>query len=385
MRETGLGNLTDKNFNFSSILERDFVKRTVLALLAGGAILSLVVGLVYMVAGREKAEPVRMLAVGRGTVDSSIQITGIVSSTKDVPILSPVSGKLAEQSLVVGDKVAEGSVLFRIDDREAVAEVEVRKAALREANATFAEDQHNSKTLRAILEAGGETLNAVSEAETRLQVDKAKLEKASADLRLATLKLDQYVSHAPVSGTVVSIDAKHGQFVQQGSKVMQLTATGSLEIQAKADPGDSASIRSGMPVEISTDGESGTVSEHVLRIDPVIHKDGQTDFLAVWIGVAPEKFNLRPNQQVNVKIVTISRSNVLRLPIDALVTRSGIDYAWVVLEGKLHLQPIKIGLYGDRYVEILIGLNDKQTVATLDGRPLKEGAAVVQSNAMKQP
>lgn len=352
------------------------MKKKIFILLATITVATLTIGFALLSPAQGQASFVRTLTVERGYVASSIRVTGTVRSTKDVPIVTPFAGRIAELSLAVGDTVVKGASLFRIDDQEARIQVEAGEAALQEADEIVAQGKRNLQALRAVWEAGGEPRNAVTEAEARLRMDEAKAKKSEADLRLTKMKFTQYVSRAPVSGTVASVDADRGQFVQGGFQVMRVTTTDSLEILAKVDQGDTPLIHPDMPVEISVDSASGTVTERVLRIDPVIHKDGATDYLPVWISVTPGKTKLRPNQQVDVKIVTEARNAVLRLPIEALITKNGQDHVWIVQEGKLHLQQIKTGVYGDRHVEILSGLKDTQQVVVLDDRPLKEGDAV---------
>jgi hypothetical protein len=49
---------------------------------------------------------------------------------------------------------------------------------------------------------------------------------------------------------------------------------------------------------------------------------------------------------------------------------------WTVRDDRLELLPVKAGLYGNRYVEIISGLSAGQEIAVLEGGLLKEGDAV---------
>mgnify|MGYP001101004457 CR=1 FL=1 len=61
----------------------------------------------------------------------------IEARMENIPIGSPVAGVVWEVYIKVGDRVVKGTPLFRLDDREIRAEIQVRKAALLAAEAQF--------------------------------------------------------------------------------------------------------------------------------------------------------------------------------------------------------------------------------------------------------
>src|SRR3954453_10945831 len=102
---------------------------------------------------RQSTAPVYQTApVARGNLVSSIAATGPISSPSSLPLTFKSSGKLLELLIKVGDRVAAGQVLARLDTTDLEAQVA-------QAQATLAQNQANYDKL-----AAGATAEAVGAA-----------------------------------------------------------------------------------------------------------------------------------------------------------------------------------------------------------------------------
>ena len=327
---------------------------------------------------QEVVHAVRTVQVDRGPVAAYVRATGTVRSRSDVPIVSPVSGQVLSVSGREGEPVAAASVLVRLRSDDARAQASGTAAAVRQVQAEIAQKQDVLQRLQRLVQSGVEPANSVADAQAQLKVDQTRLARARADAQAAQARLSQYVIVSPIEGVVSNLDVVPGQYIQAGRTLLSISAAGTddVEILVKFDQADAAQVRVGMPAIINAGEGRPTFEERVSRVDPVIQRDSGADFLGAWIKVRAA-VKLLPNQQVEVSFPVSSRLAALRVPLEALVSQSGADMVWTITpQGRLHLQPVKLGVYGDRHVEIASGIQQGQTLAVLEGRALKEGDAV---------
>ncbi|MDD5037021.1 MAG: efflux RND transporter periplasmic adaptor subunit, partial [Methylococcaceae bacterium] len=178
--------------------------------------------------------PVPSFIAGAGIVEAKSQNIAVGASLAG--IVQKVEGK-------VGDKVEAGAPLFRIDDREALAELGVRKANLAKAKAMVGETEaslHDTKILMNLAESvtdrraiSTEELdrrhNAYLIAKTRLESARAQVLQAEAELAAAQTTLDRLVVRAPVAGEALQVNVRPGEFAPAGQSSLPLVMLGNLD------------------------------------------------------------------------------------------------------------------------------------------------------------
>ncbi|MBI3562578.1 MAG: efflux RND transporter periplasmic adaptor subunit [Gammaproteobacteria bacterium] len=133
--------------------------------------------------------------------------------SKRVELSTPVSGVVKEVSAQVGEKVAKGTVLLRLDD-------EVFSARLQAAQAALSNQEEQAKEAQRELERTTELYNRTLLSEHDLQVAKnnqvqasAELQRARAAVTLAKNNLFYSKLRAPFNAWVLSRQAEPGKVV----------------------------------------------------------------------------------------------------------------------------------------------------------------------------
>ncbi len=167
----------------------------------------------------------------------------IEAQSQNISIGTPLAGIVETVAVTVGDKVAAGQILFKIDAREALAEVAVRKANVERAKALLAETQAmlvNSQTLLHLVEAITDKRAISTEEVDRRRnaylINKAQLDSAKAqvlqnkaELLAAQTTLERLTVRAPVSGEVLQLNVRAGEFAPAGITNQPLLMLGDLE------------------------------------------------------------------------------------------------------------------------------------------------------------
>jgi len=158
--------------------------------------------------------------------------TGLVeANSRNIEIGAFVPGIVAELKVNEGDKVSEGDVLLVLDKRSAEADLHMREkdAASAQANVATATanlaDEQDQLTRAMGMKTGisiSESLQkrrqfATQRAKAQLEEAKANVESSKSALDAAKVMLDKHTIRAPISGEVLKVRTRAGEFVNAGT------------------------------------------------------------------------------------------------------------------------------------------------------------------------
>ncbi|QJD30311.1 efflux RND transporter periplasmic adaptor subunit [Methylococcus geothermalis] len=201
---------------------------------------------VYSVVTGNQPPPVAPAVVepSRPPFKSYIAGAGIVEAgSRNIGIGTPLPGLIKSVDVKVGDRIEAGAVLFRLDDREPLAELEVRRADLAKAQASVVEAEASLtdvNTLLALAEAvtderaiSAEDIkrrrNAVLIAKARLETARAQVKQAEAQLALVQTTLDRMVVRAPIKGEILQVNVRLGEYATAGFLNTPLIIMGDMD------------------------------------------------------------------------------------------------------------------------------------------------------------
>lgn len=203
--------------------------------LVGGVIFTLTYG-------SATATPPNQLTMPPSTpYDNTVSGTGIVeANSRNVEIGVFVSGILSELKVNEGDKVNVDDVLMVIDKRSAEADVRMREKDVVSAQTTLADEKDKLKRAMAL-----KTGVAVSESFQKRQQfatarAEANLESAKAALETAKVTLDKHTIHAPLTGEILKVRTRAGEFVNTGTSQAPIVIgnTEPLHLRVQIDEND---------------------------------------------------------------------------------------------------------------------------------------------------
>lgn len=336
--------------------------------------------------GRRAPSAVRTVAVDKGEVSSYIRATGTVTGARDSRVGPLVAGRVDALYVFVGSKVTAGQRLFRVNGDEAALQLAADELAVAAIDLEIAQRERAIAVLQSDEKAGAEPREKVAQAQELLALDKVRRRQAANKVQLGRLRATEYAVTSPTAGVVTESNVRLGDVVHAGNPLMTISDGSALEILARMEQGDAHAIRSGMVARVSVDGSGEkAVEEKVLRIDPAIRKEGNADYLAVWLSLTASKLELKQNQQVDVRLMIGTRAEVNRVPLEALVSSAGKSWVWMLQGGRLRSQPVTTGMVGDRYAEVVAGLEAGQNIVVAEGKTLKEGDTAIAAPAISSP
>ena len=322
--------------------------------------LILVIGALMAAGGwlrwRESPVAITVVAPTRGPAVEAIYATGTVEPTVMLPIASRAAGDLVELHVDEGDQVHKGQALARLDDADLTNTVQELDARARLARL-------NLQRMQELVQRKIVATVEVDQARADLDAAEAVLRRAKAQRGFMTLT-------APADGRIIRRSGEVGQFIPAGQAVFSLSCCAPLRVTADVDEEDIPRVRVGQKVVLHTDALpeqvfDGEVSQMTPKGDPVART------FRVRIRLA-EPAGLQIGMTVDANLVVTERQDALLVPSSAIQKGA----LWIVADGRLHLQPARIGVAGELRTEILDGLSTDAQVVVTPSEDLRDGAAV---------
>jgi HlyD family secretion protein len=382
----------------------------------------------------EKPTEVRIESVDSRDLVASVTASGQVQPRTKVDVAADISGRIVQLAVKEGQMVKRGDFLLRIDPEQYEAAVQRAEAALSSAKAQGAQARANYLQAKRSYDRNVEIRRAnpqlVSDAEleqtrTQMEVNQALLEasdfnieQSNASVRDAKNSLAKTTILAPMSGRITRLAVEQGEtavpgtFSREQAILLTISDMSALETIVKVDETDVARLAIGDSSIVQIDAFPDTT--FIGKVVEISHSSvrgasaGASTEQAVDYEVRIQLLNpppdTRPDFSATAKIVTDVRNQALSIPIIALTVReneelAGADSAIRVgstptkevgkrdVEGvfivgadnKVTFRPVKVGIAGDRYFEVLTGLSagDRIVGGTYQAiRELKDGALV---------
>ena len=311
--------------------------------------------------------------------DEALTLPGTVASWQDAQVYARTTGYVAKWYVDIGAKVKKGQRLADLDTPDVDNQLLQGKAQMRtdQANEAFAK-----VTADRYAKLATQGLVAQQIADQYMAQYKADVATVQADqanvARLQTLQDFKHID-APYDGIVTQRNLNIGALVDSGasgSNLFVIADTSKLRVYVDVPETYAASIRIGMPAEVSlnTYGAkpfAGTVARTADALDP------NTRTLRTEIDVANDDQQLVPGVYANVKLQASTATRNYVVPANVLLFRAeGLQLALIDAQQRVHLQHVTIGRDFGSTVEIIEGLADGDRVVLSPPDSLYEGQQV---------
>jgi HlyD family secretion protein len=400
----------------------------VLALAAGG-------GIAYsMNKKRNASTEVRMEQVSRRDLVSAVTASGKIEPRTSVDVSADITGRIIRIAVEEGDRVTKGQFLLQIDPAQYQAAVSQAQAVVSSTQATLLQtranrDQAEREWKRAdeltrlgrnlIAPAAAEQARTTLEvAEATYRATRAQLDQSRASLQEAKDNLAKTRLVSPISGRVVRLAVEEGEvavpgtFSRETGLLLTIADLSVILAKVQVDETDVVRLSHKDSVEVTIDAyPDSTFVGRVTRVSQSAKltstetasgsNDRAVDFDVEITLKSPPK-DVRPDLSCTARVITDTRKDALSIPIIALTVRNhervpnennpALDTmtrrhpgereeegVFLVKEGIASFRPVKVGIAGDEYFEVVDGLRGGETIVagTYQAiRDLKDGAKV---------
>jgi len=136
------------------------------------------------------------------------------------------------------------------------------------------------------------------------------------------------VVKAPVSGIIVTLPAQLGMTVSQAVSLARIAGGTGLEIWLYVAERDISKIALNQSCQVTLDAYPGDIFRgSIYEISPTVDATSRT--MQVKVAVENPGAKLKAGMFAKVRIITQSKDNIVKIPAQALISRSGEQYVFV--------------------------------------------------------
>jgi RND family efflux transporter MFP subunit len=343
-----------------------------------------------------RAIDVRVIGVEKGTISEIRTYNGNVEPLYEVELTPQIQGRVVSLTLerdgveipvTENLGVKKGEILAVLDYEGLEADMEKAAADYRKALRVEENKLREKKRWENLFEKGSATEmqrdDAVSE--YRISVEETKSKKAA--LESKTWEYEQAFLKAPFDGIVSMVYVDVGATVGPGTPVLRLIHMDRLRVIAYVPNryiGEGRISEGATKVEILPEDEEGlNTNGGVIGTVSKIYEESDRATRTTPVEVildrkAVEKSGrkIRGNMYAKVRFFVRAKEDAVRIPADAVLRVSDDNFVFVVEDGVAKKKGVILGIWEGRFVEIIDGLNEGETLVIGGQTKLTEGSKV---------
>ena len=371
----------------------------------------------------ETYTPVEVSKVNRKTLANITTMNGRISADKDVMLMPTIPGKVKTIKVKDGDPVKKGDVLFTLDEKDIRKQIDQAKASYEIAKANYDMGQEqtniaqeslertkaltesilnnareNLENTKKLYEVGAVSKSQLDQAELALQqqeaqlqtqLDQAEMSASDRVTKLANSQLEQAelaykqaqdaLSNAtitsPIDGIVTGISIEVGSMASNAQPSMNVVDMDRVYVKIDVVEGLINQLAKGQEVNVTIPAVSSEPFNVAIdSINPT--PDARTQLYPIKICLDNKDGMIKPGMFANVEIPLDVKEDVLSVPSQAVIVKDQKNIVYIVQDDKAIRKEVEIGLDTGIEVEILKGLEEKDTIIISGHNYVEDGRVV---------
>ncbi|HZJ82301.1 MAG TPA: efflux RND transporter periplasmic adaptor subunit [Clostridia bacterium] len=371
----------------------------------------------------ETYTPVEVSKVNRKTLANITTMNGRISADKDVMLMPTIPGKVKTIKVKDGDPVKKGDVLFTLDEKDIRKQIDQAKASYEIAKANYDMGQEqtniaqeslertkaltesilnnareNLENTKKLYEVGAVSKSQLDQAELALQqqeaqlqtqLDQAEMSASDRVTKLANSQLEQAelaykqaqdaLSNAtitsPIDGIVTGISIEVGSMASNAQPSMNVVDMDRVYVKIDVVEGLINQLAKGQEVNVTIPAVSSEPFNVAIdSINPT--PDARTQLYPIKICLDNKDGMIKPGMFANVEIPLDVKEDVLSVPSQAVIVKDQKNIVYIVQDDKAIRKEVEIGLDTGIEVEILKGLEEKDTIIIRGHNYVEDGGVV---------
>ena len=298
----------------------------------------------------KKAEgvPVDGQVIRSGSLNEEMTVSGTLMAYQEVSIMSELNKKVVSVHAKEGKFVSVGTLLFKLDDADLLAELE----QLRQQEKLVL---LNERRLKDLVDREAAIQQDYDQAFTNLKVLQSRIEQLKVTIAKTYIR-------APFSGNLGIVNVYPGAYVSPGTSLVQLTDNSRLKIDFAVPEKHANTLKTGDEVQYYVESNekihTAKIVAHESSLDP------KTRTLLVRAVGNNASHELLPGQSARLTLRLNTSGNALMVPNQALIPSSQGYSVYVVNGHKAGLKNIEIGQRNAFSVNVTSGLTSGDTIIT---------------------
>ncbi len=377
-----------------------------------------IVALIVVNSGKEKAILVQTEKATKRTITEVVQATGKIQPEYKVKVSPEVSGEIIDLPFKEGTRVKKGQLLARIKPTSIEAQYDAANAQLQgsrarseQSRATRIQAELALKRAKELNSKGILSASELEQAQSQFDVSDANFKASNYDISATSSQLKQFAEAlrkttvaAPMDGIITQLISQLGEKVVgtsqfSGTEMMTVSDLKVMNAEVDVDENDVVNIKIGDTARVTIDAFPNRVFVALVveiansaKLKGIGSQDQSTNFAVKLRLEGFEEGELRPGMSCTAKIETMTKADVMTVPIMAVTRRTTqapvaekskdepqvsevsknakqaqkIDESptivFIVENGRAKAVPVKTGISDNSFVEILEGIKGGEEI-----------------------
>lgn len=306
---------------------------------------------------------VDVVTVAIGQAAPQYAVSGEVRARNESALAFQIGGKVVERRVDVGDHVAAGMLLARLDAKQQLADVDVSTASVQSATAALRQAKLDYERERNLLAENATSQVSYDAALERFRYAQSSLAVAESALSLAREALSYTELRAPRAGTIIARQVEVGLVAPPNTLAFSLAEDGPRDAVFRVQESIAEQLV-GKHLELTAVDNPKVHSDGLVReIAPLV--DAATASVAIKVAIAQPSAALSLRAPV-VGQLSLPAENTITLPAQAMTSDRGQPAVWVVdrQTGSVSLRRVDVYGYGSQNIIVRAGLTAGEIVVT---------------------
>ena len=344
---------------------------------------------------------VQVQPVTADTISTENKVSGKVVSDNESSVFVASSAKCTAVYVDAGDMVSAGQKLCTLDLASTISSYNAANISYNSAVQSYQDQKNVFDSQIALYTKNVNDLKALKEigAASQIEIDQAQLQLESAvatkNSTLSQLEagMQSYKSNveqlstvlenvdgagnviAPISGTLVSLNAEENAFVSPSMPVAVIDGVDQMKISVSVSEALVPKLTIGDSVDVTVSAAGQTFAGAIRSVEQAAN--AQTKLYTVTVSVPSDVSGLLSGMFADVTFHTDTASGAIVVPTESILTSGSTQYVYVVQDDSTAKYiEVTTGLTGNGVTEVTSGLSAGQQLVTVGQSYLSDGAAV---------
>jgi len=339
--------------------------------------------LLMLTACAEKAAPpapqlrtVLAYEVEMGAGFNQAEYSGEVKPRHETALAFRVGGKLIDRRVELGDRVAAGQVLARLDPADLAQSQKSAEALLAAADADRAFAHAEVERYRSLKTQQFVSAAALDAKETAFKAAEEKVRAAAAQKTLARNQSGYAALSSDANGVISAVMAEAGQVVAAGQPVVKVARTDEKEVLVAVPENRVTELARAGEVAVTLWAAPDKRYRGRLReIAP--QADAVTRTYAARVAILNADAEVRLGQTARVVLSKVTGEAASLIPLGSVFQHGKQPAVWLIGgDGRVHLRPVKVAAWREDGVAVSGGLAAGERIVAAGAHKLIEGETV---------
>lgn len=303
--------------------------------------------------------PVEVAVTERKNMSVAKTYSGTLEGEEQANIVAKISERVTRINARVGQGVPSGQVMISLDKSGASSQYY-------QAEANFKNAEKTLDRMKSLYGEGAISLQSLDAVQTAFDVSRANFEAARNTVELTT----------PIPGVVTAVNVNNGDLAVPGSVLATVAKISRMKVIFNVSENDVPNLALGQKVQVYSETKpDAIVNGQIAQLSKSADVRSRSFEVKAMFSNTSDRW-FKPGMYCRVTVQLAPRPGALVIPNAAIQSDGVTNNVFIVHDGRAFKRVVQLGVTNGKDSEILQGLSELDTVATVGVTTVKDSGFV---------